>query len=323
MSGSTEKTDAQRQRRERYVETFEPYARSTLLPRMGIPSGDLSIELPAFGERSLVLFLTAGGREMVARSYPRRSGRVRTIRAMRFSLRRGVRVPRILHIDRSWAARRALGHTLIIEERIRGNHPLEYPDRDRMIAITATGISAMHNLTRARWGNLRVGRRTGYFRRQMEVAEKHVRRSEKLGSDLARRWPEVRRRLGEFEPMARRIRRFSFCHRAVAADNLKITPEDELCLLDVQRLSFDHFAANLVRSLLLFEQDEETQTSFLKLYFEAAAGRSREEFERWRPFFRTLQLLRLSNYARQKKSRLPDGSSLAETYESEILDLLV
>ncbi len=316
------KADVQRQKRKRFIETFEPYARECLLPRMGIAADNLAINIPEFGERSMVLFLSAGGREMVVRSFPRRAGRVRTMRAVRFSLGHGVKVPRILHVEQSRATRRALGYSLLIEERIRGIHPTDAPNRNRMISITAAGISRMHNVTRSRWGNLRIGRRWGYFARQMEAAEKHVHRSEKPDSALPSHWPEIRRWLERFEPMTKRIRRYSFCHRAIASDNLMITPDGELCLLDVQRLCFDHFAANLVRSLLLFGDNEDAQHRYLDQYFKTATDRSPEEFARWREFFRVLHLIRLVNYARDKNSRLEDGTSQAVSHEQEIFELV-
>jgi hypothetical protein len=295
------KTLRQRARREAFLERFRPYVRERLLPRMGLSPDGFALSVPRFGERSMLFMLSVGEREMVVRTYPRRSDRVRTVRAMRHALRHGVKVPALVHQDRSLATRRRYGCSVLVEERVPGRHFHEADDRRAALGLLARAVSGMHNVYRSRWGNLAIGRRGGYLDRQIGVFQKHLERSRRSGLDFPASEEErvldwLRRYRADFAG----IRRFSLTHRSVAADNVLITPAGELCFIDVQRLGYEHFAANLVKCLALFGDSREEEDRFLAQYFRAAEGRGAEEFERFRAPFRMLHVGRVLSYALAK-----------------------
>ena len=315
------KVEKAHKKRTEFLASLEPYVRERLLPRMGLPARDVRLETPRFGERSMVLFLHAAGKEYVVRCFPRRSGRVRTLRVARHCRRRGVRVPAIHHVDASRAARRRLGCSFLVEERIPGLHVLEFPDRRRMIEIVAHGVSRMHNQVRSRWGNLTYGRRGGYFERLVGKFRTHLDRLTALGSDLqARREEALLRWLEDRREAVRRLRKFSLTHRATAGDNVMITPEEEFCLIDVQRLCYEHFAANLIRAVHVFTRTDEEEELFLRAYFEAAEGRTLEEFREWEGFFSVLHVARIQCYSLAKGYRMPAGEPFAEDVLDRVLE---
>lgn len=311
---SRNKTDLERERRMRFLERLEPWVVERLLPCMRLPADDPEISLPAHGERTMVFFVAAGGREMVLRCFDRRSDRAKTQRAVGHSLRRGVPVPRVLFVDCSRRARARLGVSVLVEERIPGVHSEEYGDRPQMLSITARAVSRMHNVYRSRWGNLRVGRRRGYYERMSATLEKHLAAAGKLGSDLPEREGDrIRSWLDARRGTIRRIRRFSYSHKSLASDNVVISPDGKLTFIDVQRLSYEHYAANLIKALWVFPRDREEAARFLDEYFAVAEGRTLEDFGEWRDLFDIFHYVRVLVHALIGRR---DGTDTGERLET-------
>jgi hypothetical protein len=167
-------------------------------------------------------------------------------------------------------------------------------DRERALRVVGTGLAKVGDVTRRRWGNLLLGRRRGYFADFRRDVVKQLRRLR------AAEWKpatEIAPRLGEWlegyrSPISS-IRTFGLGHRAVIGSNLLVTEDDELCLIDFQRLRYEAYPSMLVRALFCVCRDEAERQRMLEHYFSATSIRNREDFDRLSPPFEALWLLKL------------------------------
>jgi Phosphotransferase enzyme family len=305
MTDRVSKRERMRARRERLCEAALPWAEEVLLPALGLGGTRPVLESPATGERSLALFVTAGERKFVLRCHPTKAGVVRTVRVVRHVRKRGVPVPEILFVDRSRRTRKRLGGGVTVEEWIEGVPLSDLPDQAVAADLLAAQMAEMHNVYRSRWGNLTFGHFTGYGNELLDRVKSHLRRAEADGcAAVVDRADDILSFLRRELPKLRTFGKYSLCHRAFTPENAIATPDGRLIPIDVKRMRYEHFAANLFLGLTFFGPAGEER--FLETYFSRATGRDRSHYLAVEPLFRVITLTKLLHY--EHSSRGDSGS---------------
>lgn len=275
-------------------ERIRPWIEDELAPDLCLGPGGWDLSFPEAGEHSHVFLLAGARTRVVVRLFRARAGRVRTLRVQRHCRASGVRVPRVLAVYSSRRVLRRIGFSVLVEEFVAGRHPNEMEDRGRALLVTGRGLARLNDVTRPRWGNLRWGRRRGYFDELLGNVTKILGRLRRVaGGPVGEIEPRLLAWLEGYRRPISAISEFGLAHRAVIGSNLIVTEDDDLCIIDIQRVRYDAYPSTLVRALSTVCRDERERERMLDHYFAASKSGTREEFDRLSPPFEALWLLKL------------------------------
>ncbi len=274
------------------------YVRRRLLPAMRLAGTDVAIEVPpASGTRSsLFRVRVAGSPPLLLRSYARRRGGSRNVRALRHLEALNLPAPRLVHHDLRRGGLPLWGPFFTVETWIEGRRVSSLRgtgEWEPALLAVARLLGRFREATRPYWGppeRRRLSSYAGCTMREVRVMLRAVRARGWLGAAEASR---ARQNFALWRGALERIRTFSLAHRDPHADNFLLTPAGDLVPVDLHRLSYEPFPEEAVTSLhRLCPDDPGLQERFLGEYFAGADPRRREWFEEARPFFEPLYFLK-------------------------------
>ncbi len=278
-------------RRQAMRDRLGRYARSRILPALGLAGGEFELEVPAEGTRSIVLFLnTARGRFLV-RCIGNIARAAQTVLVTRHLVARGAPVPRLLYLDFSPVTFLRTGSVVLVEECIDGQNLYELERSDERLRAAARALARLHGIRRASWGPpfVGLGRRGGYFaflnrrlqRRLADVVAYSPEFAAALGDPVVADW------LAAQHAAAAQPGGYSLCHLRVTDTNVLFTPGGEVYLIDVVTARYGNHAIDLERALYRWcNHVARREEVFLDEYFRAFTGVTRAQWQEGRDYFR-------------------------------------
>jgi Ser/Thr protein kinase RdoA (MazF antagonist) len=266
------------------------YVDKRLLGRLGLSCRPFELEPAHAGMHSQVFFLTvAGERPLILKVISKRR-RFRSILASSGHLAlNGIAVPGILLADEDSRFFNRRGMHVICEERICGKTLQHSARPPELLAELAGFFANMHGHTRAAWGDIEKGSRSGLFG---YLYKKSAARVRDWSAADAGATPALQNRLlgllAQGEPAVNRIAAFSLCHCDPNPSNIIVRASDrKLFLLDAGTIRYlpraiDYF---MLQAYFCF-RNRDYAPLFEKAYMSCLSGTELREFADSQNFFR-------------------------------------
>ena len=266
------------------------YVDKKLLGRLGLSRRPFVLEPAHAGMHSRVFFLTVENERLLVLKVISKRQRFRSIVACSRHLAcKGIAVPEILSADEDNRLFNRRGMHVVCEERICGETLQHSPRPPELLAELAGLFARMHGHTRAAWGDIDKGSRSGLFG---YLYKKSAGRVRDWSAADAGATPALQNRLlgllAAGEPAVNRIAAFSLCHCDPNPNNIIVRASDrKLFLLDAGTLRYlpraiDYF---MLQAYFCF-RNREYAPVFEKAYMSHLSGPELQEFSDSQNFFR-------------------------------------
>ncbi len=268
-----------------------PYVEHRLLERLGLAGRPFALEPAHAGIHSRVFFLAIqNGPQLVLKIISKRRRFHSVAASARHLAQNGVAVPAIVSADEDNRFFSRRGMHVLCEERICGETLQHSPRPPELLAELAGLFARMHGHTRAAWGDIDKGSRSGLFG---YLYKKSAGRVRDWSAADAGATPALQNRLlgllAAGEPAVNRIAAFSLCHCDPNPNNIIVRASDrKLFLLDAGTLRYlpraiDYF---MLQAYFCFRNREEYAPVFEKAYMSHLSGPELQEFSDSQNFFR-------------------------------------
>lgn len=266
------------------------YVDKRLIGRLGLARRPFVLEPAHAGMHSRVFFLTLENERPLVLKVIAKRQRFRSIVACSRHLAcRGIAVPEILWADEDSRFLNRRGMHVVCEERICGEtlqHSSRPPD---LLAGLAGLFAGMHGHTRAAWGGIDKGSRSGLFSYLYKKCAVRVRDWSAADAGAT---PALQNRLlgllAQGEPAVNRIAAFSLCHCDPNPNNIIVRASDrKLFFLDAGTIRYlpraiDYF---MLQAYFCF-RDREYAPLLERAYMSCLSATELQEFADSQNFFR-------------------------------------
>lgn len=298
--------------------SLKAYLRDEFTIAHGFPHGKGlgTIEVPIRGASSVVFFVTIGEQKRVVRLYPVREQLAAETHRDALSLleQHGVRAPRLVH---SLADLKKYHAIFTAEEFVEGKPCFGKRIDEAALRAIAVQIARLHSITRRHRGPLNVA---CHSPASYEL-ELRIRRlfSALLKCGLATQsdWASILEWSRSWWTTIDRVPHFSLTHGDIHANNGLLTPpDDEYCLLDLNKLSWGFAAKDVMRLRdKICDGNDQRFEIFEKPYLELLHAESRAVYETTKPFFFALHEMEV---AAVESKRIPREGAKFRTQAPEV-----
>jgi Ser/Thr protein kinase RdoA (MazF antagonist) len=298
------------------------YVDNRLLGRLGLASRPFVLEPAHAGMHSQVFFLTVEAeRQLVLKIIGKRQRFRSMIGCSHHLASRGIDVPEILFADEDSRFFNRRGMHVVCEERICGETLQHSARPPELLAELAGFFARMHCHTRAMWGDIEHGSRSGLFGYLYKKCAARVR--DWASADTAAT-PALQKRLlallAHGEEAVNRIAVFSLCHCDPNPNNIIVRASDrKLFLLDAGTIRYlpraiDYF---MLQAYFCF-RDREQAPLFERAYMSHLSDTALGEFADSQNFFRLYVAVLFMHDLTTRFAALPKDSPYHDEFASLI-----
>jgi Phosphotransferase enzyme family len=269
-------------RREQMIARLHAYVRRRVLPRLGA-SGEYSLTPATKGRRSIVVFLDCSAGRFVLKCHPELTRAARTYFAHRHVEKLSAPVPRLVHVDFSMRTYAELGALVLVEEAFPGKLLAEFEDRASAIAVAARALARFNDHTSEGYGALLPGvrRKVGYFEAVMRRVR---RRMEQLVTSVRQfRGIDVAAMETWFNAFEKRVEDgspYELTHLRMSGTNVLVGENGEARVIDIVTARYARSAFDLVNALHRWCHSPAQREILLDAYFAERRGMTRAQFDR-------------------------------------------
>lgn len=212
-----------------------------------VPAGDVQLQIPLGGLRSVVRIASLGEEKVVLRAYPlnRRHEALQHCNACVFLTEHGIRSPAIRKFINE---PRRYGALFVVEEYVEGHTRRHGELTDADLAAVATELAKMHNVTSGMWGPLDVPRIEDYAAVLLRRVDKQLAtaaRGAVVGGRTAE-LTEIQRWFHSWKAELDSVRTFNLVHGKLHRDNCLFEEDGRFCLLDTTTLEWGMGGSDLI-----------------------------------------------------------------------------